>query len=440
MTASGTTLAAQSETKAAAIVEPKLGPWLVIAATVFNLVLCYINTRGWAFIANIQIIVCELAIISGGLFIIRSNISSAAVRITAVMVMWLLCAWMINPGLDLEILHDVAIMYIFYKVGTLTSIKTGNRTLWAVMAIVLAFGFMEWKLQARFEQAFNIWSYYVNKGAIPVGAVNLSGTDLYASGVRGTAAVRTFFPSLFGPHRVSSVFLEPTSLGNFAAVAFAWCVSTSSGKLWLRALLFVLAIFCFILPDSRFASTTCMIMLILRFVPFARSRLAVFLLPVLVMSGLTIEGWYHETPGLLPAIITDDFPGRLLFSGRLLGYWDIQQWLGLDVSPVYTEDTGYAYFVNNLGLPLALYLLFVFAAFKPKTKEAARFKAMISVYYATALCIGASVFSIKTAALLWFLYGTTNAVGHLRAQAYSKQRLGTSVRAPPPYANEGQSA
>jgi putative polymerase len=43
-------------------------------------------------------------------------------------------------------------------------------------------------------------------------------------------------------------------------------------------------------------------------------------------------------------------------------------------------------------------------------------KAMISVYFATSLCIGASVFTIKTAALLWFLYGTTNAVS--RAEPY----------------------
>jgi len=440
MTASESTLAAPAGTRAAAAAEPKLGPWLVVAATVFNLGLCYINTRGWAVITNAPIIICELAIISGGIFVIRSNISGVAIRITAIAVMWELCAWMINPGLDLEILHDLAIMYIFYKVGTLTSIQTGNRTLWIVMGIVLAFGFMEWKLQARFEQAFNIWSYYVNKGAIPAGTVNLSGTDLYASGVRGTAASRTFFPSLFGPHRVSSVFLEPTSLGNFAALAFAWCMSTSCGKLWSRALLFVLAICCFILPDSRFASTTCMIMFVLGFVSFARSRLVVFLMPVLVMLALTIEGALHEIPGVLPAIITDDFPGRLLFSGRLLGYWDLPQWLGLDVSPVYTEDTGYAYFVNNLGLPLALYLLAVFAAFKPRSREAARFKAMISVYYATALCIGASVFSIKTAALLWFLYGTTNSVARLRARVPPNEPSRAAGSITLPYAGEGQSA
>ena len=43
-------------------------------------------------------------------------------------------------------------------------------------------------------------------------------------------------------------------------------------------------------------------------------------------------------------------------------------------------------------------------------------KLMMSVYFATALCVGASVFTIKTAALLWFLYGTVNAVSGRASQ------------------------
>ena len=37
-------------------------------------------------------------------------------------------------------------------------------------------------------------------------------------------------------------------------------------------------------------------------------------------------------------------------------------------------------------------------------------KAMIAVYMAASLCIGANMFTIKTAALCWFLYGAANAV------------------------------
>jgi putative polymerase len=99
-----------------------------------------------------------------------------------------------------------------------------------------------------------------------------------------------------------------------------------------------------------------------------------------------------------------------LFSGRLLDFWNLQQWLALSPSQVYTADTGYAYVINNLGLPLALFFLGIFAFLKPRTPEAASMKAMIAVYMAASLCIGANMFTIKTAALCWFLYGAANAV------------------------------
>lgn len=71
---------------------------------------------------------------------------------------------------------------------------------------------------------------------------------------------------------------------------------------------------------------------------------------------------------------------------------------------------GLRYITNNLGLPLTLFLLGLFTMHPARTEAAVSMKAMISLYFATSLCIGASVFTIKTSALLWFLYGTTNSV------------------------------
>ena len=282
------------------------------------------------------------------------------------------------------------------------------------MAIVLAIGAFELVSPTLFGTVFDVWDYYVNKGVIAQNTVNYSQTNLFLSGNRGGAALRTFFPGIFGAHRVSSVFLEPDSLGNFAAISFAWCLSTSVGKLSRRTILFGLAILCFVLADSRFASGCCAFMFLLRMSFLVRSKFVVFLMPVFVMAALTAVGSLHEMPGILPSVIVDTLPGRLVFSGRLLDYWDIQHWLGFAASPVYTADTGYAYFINSLGLPLALFLLAAFAAYPCRSKEGVVMKAMMSVYFATSLCIGSSVFTIKTAALLWFLYGTTNAAASVK--------------------------
>ncbi len=382
----------------------------------------------------------ELVILMGGLFAIRHHLTSGAVQISGLIALYLISAKLINPGLDLKILHDIAIIYIFYKLGTLASIETGNRTLWTIMMIVLAVGFFELLLPATFSQFFDVWSYYVDKGTIGQNVVNYSHSNLFVSANRGSLEARTFLPGLLGTHRVSSVFLEPVSMGNFASITFAWCLSISSGKRWNQVILILLAAVCIVLSDSRFGSVCCMIMLFLRFILPVKSGFVVFLMPVLTVFALTITGAFHEMPGVLPSIQEDNFPGRLLFSGRLLDYWNLRQWLGIAASQVYTSDTGYAYVINNLGLPLSLFLLAIFAAYMTKSKEAVTMKAMIGVYLATSLCVGASVFSIKTAALLWFLYGTTNSVFRARSRILPNEPSGSPPCGVPPYANEGFSA
>jgi len=128
------------------------------------------------------------------------------------------------------------------------------------------------------------------------------------------------------------------------------------------------------------------------------------------MLLLLMVGSLHQLPSIRPYIMSDDFPGRLLFSGRLLNYWGWPQWFGLARSPIYVDDTGYAYVINNMGLPLTLGLLGLMVMKVPATREAASMKAMIIVYMATSLCIGANMFTIKTAALAWFLYGAAGVV------------------------------
>jgi putative polymerase len=416
----------------------KVSTSLVVAASAFNLVLCFIETRHWATPGNTGIIAIELFILACGLFFIRHHLSRGAVQMASVILLYLLGVKLINPGLDLKIYHDLAIMYIFFILGTQSSTEIANRILWIVMAIVLSVGLFEWLLPVQFGNTFDVWSYYVDKGTLGHDVINYSQSNLFLSSNRGNATARTFLPSLLGTHRVSSIFLEPVSMGNFATIVFAWCLSTTEKQRWNHALLFLLAAVCIVLGDSRFGSACCAIMLLLRFVPATQSKFVVFLMPVFLMLALMFAGEIHEVPGVVPAIQSDNFPGRLLFSGRLLDYWHLSQWLGFAQSPVYTSDTGYAYFISNLGLPLSLIVLWVFAAYEPKRKEAAIMKAMIAIYYATSLGVGSSVFSIKTGALLWFLYGATNAVQVRRAPPARKETSSIPVSSIFPLSQEGQ--
>ena len=58
---------------------------------------------------------------------------------------------------------------------------------------------------------------------------------------------------------------------------------------------------------------------------------------------------------------------------------------------------------------MAIWLRFTAGPTRHRASEMMR--TMLALYLATALCIGASVVSIKTAALLWFLYGAAQNLG-----------------------------
>ena len=175
------------------------GSRLVFTALCFNMVLCFISTRGNIHMSNAVVIVCEMTILIVGLYVIRHLISDQAVRVSGVMAVFLIGLRLINPGLDLKILHDIAIMYIFYELGTLASVQEGNRVLWIAMAIIIPIGLFEALFPAQFGAMFDVWSYYVDKGVISASTINYSHTTSFISGSRGGQESPNLSPVLAWP-------------------------------------------------------------------------------------------------------------------------------------------------------------------------------------------------------------------------------------------------
>jgi putative polymerase len=148
-----------------------VGPRLVLVALLFNMVLCLITTRAGIHMSNAVVIVVELGILSVGLFAIRHRISAQAAQITGVLCVFLTGMKLINPGLDLKIIHDIGIMYIFYELGMMSSVQQANRLVWWAMSIVIAVGLFELLLPNVFASFFDEWTYYVDKGVIAASTV-----------------------------------------------------------------------------------------------------------------------------------------------------------------------------------------------------------------------------------------------------------------------------
>ena len=106
---------------------------------------------------------------------------------------------------------------------------------------------------ASFLKVFGVAEYYVARGTLEVSdwALDVS-QGLMVSGFRPGDEGRSLLPFL-GDHRVSSLFLEPSSLGNFGALVTLWAVvrSRMEGRLFLWCGLGGLTLLT-VLSDTRF--------------------------------------------------------------------------------------------------------------------------------------------------------------------------------------------
>ncbi|TDR95042.1 surface polysaccharide polymerase [Enterovirga rhinocerotis] len=369
---------------------------LVVAALVFNLALSFINASVFRVSAS-HVIGIELVIvgIAGAMVATRS---ANLYAITIALFAWLVFAMAARANFDPKIFRDALIPVIFFLLGRhFGSLAAGDRAVTISLLIVTAGALLEWFFLDLFLKYFDVLSFYRAKGAVDA-SFGGDGPGLYISGLRFDG--RTLLPFL-GEHRVSSVFLEPVSLGNFGAIAFAWVLLRDGKRPAALILKMLLIATVLILGDSRFGVYLCVIVaLIYAVAPLARP-LTVFVMPFIALILLLIYAWHKAG---MPWDNTTS--GRILASGQLLTTLDLSQALGLKTTVVDFGDSGYAYVLSQFGLfgALMLWSIYVFGC-PAETMQSWRFKLFTCMYLVLLLSISTSSMTIKTGALLWFLAG-----------------------------------
>jgi putative polymerase len=234
------------------------------------------------------------------------------------------------------------------------------------------------------------------------------GQKLQLNGFRPEGIGRTLLPSLLGNHRISSVFLEPVSLGNFAVLLAAWGLAKPREE--LRSMLFYLAsAMVFItLADSRFGLGMIFILMFVRWALDSRlnmNTVIACLSPFLVVLGLIALGMFYAK------VSEDSLVGRLTWTGVTLLRFGVDSILGTFAPLPNFGDMGYAYLCSRFGLPLCAFLWFSFLLIKNTTEAGLRFRAYVAIYVSLILSVsGTSLFALKTAGIVWFLFGTLSAL------------------------------
>ena len=377
---------------------------IVVAATCYTLVLCFINNNIMALNRSLLGATEAIILLMCAPLLLRRLLPSVLI-LGAITIAQLCLIWAICQQINIKSLRDIAMPLCFFWLGCNVGQKeTADRALKMTIWVVLIIGFFELLLLDYYTRWFDIFSYYVNMGVTQLSADTFIREDrLMANGMRPEGIGRTLLPQLIGPHRVSSVFLEPVSLGNFATICAAWGLCRPASR-WREGAFFVIAaLVLIVLCDSRFAIMTVSLLVVLRLLLSQSLLYLCMFTPVAAITLILVVG--YTTPNLTGYILEDNLHGRLAYSGWSLLKFDIPKLFGIGHTKVY-YDEGYAHILATFGLPLALILWISFWLLPTKDSSSQYFRAMISVYIALILCVsGTSFFALKTSGILRFLVG-----------------------------------
>lgn len=387
---------------------------VLAGCVLFNFALCFVNTKIFTTTAAVAMGSEGLLIASAIVLIFAMPSQKNAYdlcTIMTVLIAYFAILCLARGGFDPKPVRDLVIPIVFIILGRCYPDRQACDILMKTLVImVLAIGLIEYFFLTDFTKYFNILNYYIAKGGADASALEYISDGLNINGQRPESQGRELLPWLLTGHRASSVFLEPVTSANFAAIAAAWFLHRS-GSLIKASGWLALAAATIVLADGRFGLLLFLLAIVVYL--FRRHIPMVALLPApLVIVLLMVLNYAFIRSQSFP----NTFSGRLEYAAHLFYKFDPVDLFGLVTHRPYF-DSGYAYAVTQFGLVgvVGLWLLFSFAILRyaPKSYMVKYYVLYISL----ALMTSNSFFSIKASALMWFIIGMELSVPRLRPRA-----------------------
>lgn len=324
---------------------------------------------------------------------------------------------------DLKLARDAIIPFAFLALGTAYRGSLRKLVLWLAIIVSLVAVF-EIALPNLYGDLVNPRSYFVNtRGNVEEDFWNDS--KLYVSATR--PGERNWLAGFDLP-RVSSIFVEPVTMGNFI-IFFCAVVVTFWRSLRIGGMLFSLTLILFLLvaSDGRLASATCLLMMLLA--PLLR-RVDQWLAALLFLGVLLAGGFAVWALGV--DAYEDTLLGRVFVSVDAIVNLSPREWFGLDLGAPYRySDSGIAYFIaaQSIVIVFAFLLGYSFLLRMP-TSNGQLFKNLFMLAFALSLLVSNSYFSIKTAGLWWFACGYLWRLQAVSATSIADPRSVPALRSP----------
>ena len=183
---------------------------------------------------------------------------------------------------------------------------------------------------------------------------------------------------------------------------------------------FVLSNFVILIgSDGRLAMATSILILVLSIFVFRLPRYIYFLyLPGAIVVAVILTVIFPTDPS------PDNFLGRIAYSMTTLARFNLSEILGIDHTLINRSmDSGIAYLVLSQSIFGAVALWISICFLQPLTSSRPVVLMQgICFYIALVLMVSVSLFSIKTAAPLWFLYGFVRARSFLEEYTVGREK------------------
>lgn len=383
---------------------------MLLVAVSYNLPLAILNAHVLAVGRN--------ALIGVEILIMLAALALVATRWRPPMTRWVLMILvfaglhailtLLRGAFDPKTFRDVLMLATFIMLGHLVSREALGGFLVFIQLVIVAVMLFEVSFPDQFAAIVDTRDYMINSRGFT--AEQLAGqSDLFGA-VRPDE--RYFLPFL-GWNRASSIFLEPLSLGAYAAFTTLALLLYWPGWSPRRRLVMALGtVLVLVGSDSRFAGVT--IILLLFAAPLLRRQpvpLAALYLPAVVAVARVASAALDWNP------VEDNFPGRIARGMKQLFRLDLPELLGAGIPTPALADSGIAYLVMGQSL-LGVVLLQAFLYLQPAVWDRDARLALngAGFSFALAIVVSISMLSIKTAAFYWFLVGTMLAASARTAQ------------------------
>lgn len=375
----------------------------LVASVCYLSILSFINAHGIR-VSAAHTGLFEALIYLGCLGVMLRRLPMSTVAFACFAFAWIIFAWLIRQSIDIKGMRDLIIPIVFLSLGRhVMDVAFADRSLKLILAIVAAVGLFEIFFVDSYARLFNTFSFYVNTGGIAEGHAMYEGQLLTLNGLRPEGIGRTILPFLLGSHRASSVLMEPVGLGNFAVIVLAWLLSKPWPEIRANAILGAGVALLITLCDSRFGLMMSAVLLTARLLPENMLGKLASVAPLLALGIVVGVATFLPSDG-------DNVFGRITTTGRALLEFDWPLLLGLDGPLPPFGDMGYAYLLSRFGAPLSIALIAALFMIPMADQRGVRFRAFAILYLFANLSIsGTSVFALKTAGILWFLFGVLSA-------------------------------